>query len=118
MSTSALAVRELLIIPAGQVWINRDTTRSGNYSTVTSRVYAVYPPGGGTDNFSRIQVRVTNRSGVVISEGSYYTLNENNADFTSLSLKEGYLATTNITFQFRGNDPNYSAYADTYYYGR
>ncbi|MGG0717220.1 hypothetical protein ABE096_06420 [Robertmurraya massiliosenegalensis] len=64
-STHAFAARTTITLPSGQTWVSKYDTRSGNYSTVNSRLYAVYPTNGGTDNFTRINVKVTSFSGSV-----------------------------------------------------
>lgn len=116
LSMHVFATRETLSLPKNQVWVSCGTVRSGNYSYVSARCYAVYPIDGGSDTFTRIQVQVTNSAGTVISLSSAYTLYETASSSSQLSLKEGYLATKSIQVRFRGNS-SAPAYADVYYYG-
>jgi len=114
--TNVFAVRETIPLGANQVWNTRSAVaRSTYYSYVAARCYAVYPPNGGNDNFTRVQVRAKNASGIVIT--SIVTLYETADTTTSIDIFEGYLNATSVTFQFRGNDPDYAATADVFYYG-
>lgn len=106
-----------IYISPNQVWTSQsDNTdsRSGAYSTVYARNHAVRPTSG-TDNFAKIQTRVTNGYGTVISDT--YTLSESATSSTSITIKEGYLASKLVGFQFRGNT-NKEAYAIVSYDGR
>lgn len=115
-SSHAFAARTTLTLPEDQVWVSISTERTGKYKTVYARLFSVYPTDGGKDNFTRIQVRVTSSSGTVMS--NRITLYETNTSSTTIQLKDGTLANKKIKFQFRGNNPNYGAKADVYYYGR
>lgn len=96
------AANQQISLPANQVWTAKYTEgRSRRYSYVLTCCDAVYPISG-TDNFSRIQVRVLNGSGTVISEQSYTVIQEG-APTSKIPLKEGYLSALSIDFQFRGN---------------
>lgn len=121
LSTSAFAVapskRETIYLSSGQKWNGRAAiTRTGDYSTVYARCYAVYPTDGGEDKFTRIQVKISTIPGVDISD--IYTLRESEAENKSIKIREGYLSETSVRFSFRGNDPDYAAMADVYQDGR
>lgn len=109
--------RETIYLQANQKWNGRaGITRTGAYSEVYARCYSVYPTNGGTDKFTRIQVKISTIPGEDISD--IYTLNETSTGNTSIKIKEGYLTTSTVRFSFRGNDPDYAAYADVYQNGR
>ncbi|MBQ3584388.1 MAG: hypothetical protein IJA27_06715 [Lachnospiraceae bacterium] len=109
--------RETIFLDFNQQWNGRAAiSRTGDYSTVYARCYSVYPADGGTDNYTKIQAKISTIAGVDISD--VVTLNETATSNTSISIKEGYLSTTSIRFSFRGNNPDYSAYADVYQEGR
>ena len=100
-----------------QTWTSQsDNTdsRSGAYSNVYVRNHAVRPTSG-IDTFSKIQTRVTNGYGTVISD--IYTLDESALSSTSITIKEGYLNSDMVGFQFRGNTTK-EAYAIVSYDGR
>ena len=61
----------------------------------------VYPLRG-TDNFSRIQVRLVNASGKLIMTKDYETLTEGETA-RLLYIDDGYLASKTVYIQFRGN---------------
>lgn len=106
---------DIYILP-NQAWtgdFENTDSRSTAYSTVHAKLNTVYPESG-TDFFTKIQVRVTNGYGLVISD--IYTLTEGK-DVSAIPIKEGYLDTTFVGFAFRGNS-SASAYASVYYSGR
>lgn len=107
---------QIYIYP-NQVWTgdyeNTDS-RTGNYSTVYARNHAVRPISG-TDNYTRIRARATNGYGLVITDT--YVLNESESSYTSLKIKEGYLSTKLVGFEFSGNTEK-EAYATVSYDGR
>lgn len=106
-----------IYISPNRVWTSQsDNTdsRSGAYSTVYARNHAVRPTSG-TDNFAKLQTRVTNGYGTVIS--ATYTLDEGATSSTSIAIKEGYLDSKLVGFQFRGNSDK-EAYAIVSYDGR
>ena len=115
-TSHAFAARETITVPVNQGWVVKSDTRSGNYATVYSRLYAVYPTKGGTDNFTRVQVKVTSSGGTAMS--GIVTLFETATSNTSISLKNGTLSNKSVKFQFRGNDPDYAAKADVSYDAR
>ncbi len=109
------AYNQVITLPSGQTWVNTaPTSRSTNYSQVYARNHSVYPYSG-TDQYELIQCRITNTSGICISEKSYVTLSEVAANATAIDIREGYLSHTQVVFQFRGNSTN-SAYAVVSYY--
>lgn len=102
MSTFAAVSNKSITIQADQVWsISLSDKRSTNYSHVSAGCDTVYP-FSGSDNFSKIQTRVVNSSGTVISTQSYTVLQEGSG-MKNISLKEGYLGLSTVYFQFRGN---------------
>ena len=107
----ALAVsNQVIYLPSGQTWVNTNAvTRTGNYSYASARNHSVYP-SSGTDEYELIQCCVVNSGGTRLSEKTYVTLNETDAGYTKIDLREGYLSYTTIIFRFRGNSTN-SAYA-------
>lgn len=115
LGTQAFAARERIYLPANQVWVIRNATRSTRYSYASATNHAVYPVKG-EDTFTRIQARLTNTSGTVISLASPVTLYEG-AGSTNIYIREGYLNLTNIRFNFRGNSTA-AAYTDVTYLGR
>ena len=101
MSTFA-AIDKNITIPSNQAWTSGSSeARTGNYSNVKVKCNSVYPESG-TDNFSKIQTRITNSSGTLIMNTEYTTLTEGN-DYSYIAIKQGYLNTTTVRFQFRGN---------------
>jgi hypothetical protein len=115
MAIPVLAVyQQNIYLPANQVWTTAGTAyRSGNRLNVYARCHSVYPDSG-TDKFQIIQCRVLNSSGVSISD--VVRLNETAGGYTAISIYDGYLAASPVTFQFRGNT-NSSAYAVVSYQG-
>ncbi|MBD5483760.1 MAG: hypothetical protein HDR15_14785 [Lachnospiraceae bacterium] len=107
---------QIYIYP-NQVWTgdyeNTDS-RTGNYSTVYARNHAVRPISG-TDNYAKIKARATNGYGLVITDT--YVLDESASSYTSLKIKEGYLSTKLVGFEFSGNTEK-DAYATVSYDGR
>lgn len=113
---AAVGEKNIYIDP-NQIWsadYDNTDSRSGNYSTVYARNHAVRPVSG-IDTFSTIQCQVTNGYDYKISD--IISLKESNSDYTSISLKEGYLSCTFVGFEFRGNS-NAEAYAIVSYDGR
>ena len=86
-----------------------------NYYRCGARCHSVYPVSG-VDQFKKIQCKVTNISGTIITFISHYILDEEATTFTSFILKDGYLGTNDIYFYFRGNAAP-SAYAVVSYKG-
>lgn len=116
MSVPAFAAyKQNITLPENQVWKTAGTSsRTGDYSTVYARCHSVYP-SSGPDFFGKIQCRVTNSGGTQICD-SAYVLDEGNDGYTEITIKEGYLATSPVTFQFRGNS-SAAASAVVSYYG-
>lgn len=111
---AAYGCRETIIVSSNQAWNARPAvSRTGNYSYGHASTYAVYP-GTGNDNFEKIQVRITSGSTAI---SDTYTLSEKDLYYTPVYIKEGYLSKTSVVFEFRGNHPDYAAYADVEYLG-
>ena len=115
MTVFAGTGRTTLTLPANQTWQSISTSRTGSFSDLHARCYSVYPTSGGTDNYTKIQCRATNGSVAIVDT---VTLKETASTATSLPIYNGYLGTTTVKFQFRGNNPDLAAYADVYYSGR
>ncbi len=116
MCLAASGEVQIGILP-NQVWTSQSDhtdARTGKYSSVYARNHAVRPISG-IDTFSKIQVRVTNGYGLVVSD--IYTLNESASNNTSIPIKDGYLDIELVGFQFRGNSDS-PAYATVSYDGR
>lgn len=103
MSMSAMAASDVVVyLPENQVWsISYSDTRSGAYSTATVHCDSVYPIKG-SDNFKKMQARLVDSSGTLISAEPYIILEENGL-YDILHVDEGYLHLKTIYFQFRGN---------------
>lgn len=111
---AAYGNRETIMVASSQAWNARPAvSRTGNYSYGYAATYAVYP-GSGNDNFEKIQVRMTSDSTAI---SDTYTISEKDTYYTKVYLKEGYLSKTSVVFEFRGNHPDYGAYADVEYLG-
>lgn len=104
MSMSVLADMDVVIsLPENQVWTSgASIQRTGNYSYVWAGCDSVYPKSG-TDNFSKIQARIVDSSGVLIMSKDYEVLSEESPIDTRLFIKEGYLNNRIVYIQFRGN---------------
>lgn len=117
IKVSAMAGSGIVYILPNMVWTaDYDNTayRTTNYSYVTARNHAVWPVNGGIDTFKKIHVRVTNGYDLVISGTT--VLNETDTQASNIFLYEGYLSTTLVGFEFRGNTSN-EAYANVSYSG-
>jgi hypothetical protein len=115
----ATSKRETLTLGKNQVWNTTSAiSRSGYYNDITARLYAVYPTNGGGDNFTKIQFKAENSSGVNILSASYYVLYESATSESSYLIKNGYLNTQNVKFSFRGNNASYAATCDVSYNSR
>ncbi|MCM1327741.1 MAG: hypothetical protein NC094_13705 [Bacteroidales bacterium] len=85
-----------------QEWTDRydnPGTRTGNFSYVEVICHSVYPESG-TDNYSRMQVRLADMYGNALSDT--YTIKEG-SQVNRISLWEGSLSIKDIYYQFRGN---------------
>ena len=103
----AVTFNQVISLPAGQVWVTAGSDmRSGEYSYVKAKNHSVYPTSG-IDFFKVIQCRITTINGALLCDSSYYRLNEVNNEgydnFTKIDIREGYLNTERVYFQFRGN---------------
>lgn len=96
------AYNKAIVLPANQSWVTAGSeTRTKNYSYVKAGCDTVYP-ASGKDNFRKIQVRLRNGNNTVVSLYSYEVLTEGTG-LQQIEMKQGYLATSPVTFQFRGN---------------
>ena len=86
-----------------------------NYSTCGAMCHSV-SPYSGTDYFHTIQCRVTNTYNETISTSGSYLLSEGASSYQEIKIKEGYLNTNTVYFQFRGNS-NSQAIAEVSYIG-
>lgn len=112
--SNVFATRSTIMLKTKQVWnVQASLTRTARYSYLTARCFAVYPTGGGKDNFTRVQVKATNTGNTNIT--NVITLYETSSGSTNIPIIEGYLNETSVKFSFRGNNPNYAAYADVEY---
>ena len=99
-----------------QAWTQSySESRSMRFSSVSSKLFSVYPEKG-KDNFKKIQVRVLDGNGSLISNSDYTVLTEG-AGWKDIELKNGYLINSTVYFQFRGNSSE-AAYADVDYFGK
>jgi len=111
----ASAYQQTITLPANQVWVQAgDIDRSGDFSYIRAKCHSVFP-GSGLDLFYTIQCRLVNSSGTEVSNA--YSLDERDSDYTNIYIKEGYLSTSPVYVQFRGNS-NAKAYATVSYYGK
>lgn len=110
------AARQLITLEDEQIPTCIHTSRSRSYSYVSVRCYAVYPPNGGTDTYTRIQATVINpATSFPITPTA--VLYESATGNTYLNIAQGYLGLSQITVAFKGNDPKFAAVADVYYDG-
>lgn len=86
-----------------------------SYSTCGAMCHSV-SPYSGTDHFHTIQCRVTNTYNETISTSGSYSLSEGASSYQEIKIKEGYLNTNTVYFQFRGNS-NSQAIAEVSYIG-
>ena len=96
---------ETIHLATNQYWTKAfGATHDTNYSLCGAMCHSVSPISGD-DNFHKIQCRVTNTYAVSIGTRDFYRLTEGATTYTEITIKEGYLNTSNIFFQFRGNSP-------------
>ncbi|MBE6843481.1 MAG: hypothetical protein E7510_11740 [Ruminococcus sp.] len=108
------ATNTTVIVSTDQEWTDLDpVSRTGRFSYVAMRVFGVYPTNGGVDNFRYIQGTVKNESGTQIC--SVVVLDERSSEASYPSIIEGHLGSSEVTFRFRGNSPNYGARANVFY---
>ncbi|WP_273327459.1 hypothetical protein [Vallitalea guaymasensis] len=113
LSTNILAARDTIYLQSSQKWKSTSAvSRTGQYTYGYAKCYSVYP-SSGKDTFKKIQTHIKSGSTEI---SDTYTLNEGSSK-TSVVIKEGYLDKKSIVFEFRGNHPDYSAYADVEYFG-
>jgi len=102
MSLSAFAAKSKFYIPANQVWTNAvAVTRTGSVNYVTVSLASVYPLEG-TDNFHKIQARLVDYYGNVISDPGCVVLEEGKGD-KQINLLNIHLSLCTVYLQFRGN---------------
>lgn len=109
MQAMASATYKTIYLEPNKLWsdrIDNPGVRTGNYSYVEVTCHSVYPESG-SDNFSRMQVRIADMYSNDLS--SIYTIKEGDGA-NKIYLLEGYLNTKNIYYEFRGNS-NSDAYA-------
>lgn len=96
---------ETIHLATNQYWTKAfGATHDTNYSLCGAMCHSVSPISGD-DNFHKIQCRVTNTYAVSIGTRDFYRLTEGATTYTEITIKEGYLNTSNIYFHFRGNSP-------------
>lgn len=120
-SSHVFAARTNITLPKNQQWVHKFDTRTGSYSNVLARLYAVYPADGGKDNFRRIHVQVISGGEVIgnsVPMSNIHILNERSTSNTIIPLHEGTLHHRNVYFQFRGNSPEHAARAEVFYDAR
>lgn len=88
--------------------------RTGDYKEVLAECVTVYPINGA-DNFKTIQARVRDTTTRVITVDPFTKLTEGKGQ-KKIEIKNGYLSTPLVQFQFRGNT-DAEAYAIVNYYG-
>jgi hypothetical protein len=94
---------QVVYLASGQLWTKGyGATHDGAYSKVGAMCHSVYPISG-SDNFSKIQCKVTNTLDEVIATKPYVTLSEGAKDYTVITLDEGNISTPTVYFHFRGN---------------
>lgn len=114
-TTTAFAKDETILLPQSQIWAVRSSIeRTGKYSYVEAKVNSVYPVNGGIDTFTKVQVKVYTDALKTFS--NTYTLSETSSSSTQIALNEGFLDEDNVKLAFRGNNADYSAYANVTYY--
>ncbi len=112
----AASRRDTFTVAHGQRWNYRpNLSRGGNYNNILARTYAVYPTGGGADNYKRVQVK-----GCMGTVGitDTYVLNEEDDNNKPMPIYNGYMNQSSICFAFRGNAYDHEARTDCYYDAR
>lgn len=111
----AATYNQVISLPANKAWTTAGSdARSGAYSYVKVRNHSVYP-SSGADFFGLIRCKITNESGTLLCNDNYYTLDEGASTYTQISIREGYLNTEDVYFNFCGNT-NSAAKAVVSYY--
>ncbi|MDO5410604.1 MAG: hypothetical protein Q4F21_09155 [Lachnospiraceae bacterium] len=110
------ATTKTIFLKKNQEWtIGYGATRTRTVDYVSVRCYAVYPPEGGEDTYTRIQAIIRTPTGKDLCAST--VLYENATKTTPLKIKEGYLNLVSVNVHFRGNNPIYTAEANVYYSG-
>lgn len=91
--THAATTKKTIDLPANYAFSKDkcEGTRTKKYTFVIAQCISVYPPNGGKDNFTTIQVMLKNESGKQIS--GVRKLSEKNAGMVDIEIREGYLNT-------------------------
>lgn len=109
------ATQRVISLPAGQAWRAMGTeTRTGDYSYVHAENQSVFP-SSGTDDLEYIHCRVLTSSGTRISQSEYVKLDEKDAGYTKIPLREGYLSNLEIIFEFRADNTSPATAVVSYY---
>lgn len=120
MCVSASAVTtQNISLQANYKWTSSySANRTGYFYDVGARCDSVYPKSG-IDMFSKIRCRVVDSTGILIMENyeEYAVLDESDDAYTNFILKNGWLNTTTVYFQFCGNSSS-AADAVVTYIGR
>ncbi len=113
IGTNVFASTTTVYCAKKQTWTKAGSMpRTGDFSFVFIWADSVYP-NSGKDTYKKIQAVLENSKGTHIS--SIITLTE--GDYSSeLYIKDGYLSNKTVYAYFRGNNPDYAAYADVSYY--
>ncbi len=102
MSMSAHAVQALYSIPANQVWTGGiPIARSGEVNYVTVSLTSVYPLKG-IDTFKKVQARLVNYAGDLVSASESVVLEEGKGD-KNIYLDDDYAYFTLVYLELRGN---------------
>lgn len=88
-------------LPPDQKWgIMKSDVRTGSYSYALAACNSVYPKVG-TDNYKKMQARITDNAGKCIS--TPFTVLTEGTGYEEIKISEGNLSIKQICFQFRGN---------------
>lgn len=100
---SFAASHKTVYLMSNQYWTKASgENHDPNYKNCGAMCHSV-APYSGSDVFHTIQSRVTNTYAETISVKNYYLLNEGATNYTKIEIKDGYLNTKVVYFQFRGN---------------
>ena len=109
------ATQRVISLPAGRAWRAMGVeTRTGDYSYVHAENLSVFP-SSGTDNLEYIHCRVLTSSGTRLSESEYIELDEKDAGYTEIQLRDGYLTNLEIIFEFRATTTSPATAVVSYY---
>jgi hypothetical protein len=109
------AANVVVSLSANQVWTSGYAqSRSGNYTSGYASCSSVYPLSG-SDNFKKMQFRLTSSSGTQISLNASYVLEEGGG-YSGAGIKSEYAGLQTIYFQFRGNSHEAANAVVNYFY--